>query len=73
MDTSTVVMMVAAVIMLAVVYLKSPEAANKGLSATGSLILEIIRRMIAGVFAGGLMQAIVPQGRSSVGWGRAPD
>jgi len=30
MDTSTVVMMVVAGVALAVVYLKSPEAANRG-------------------------------------------
>ena len=47
MDTSTVVMMVGAVAALAVVYYKSPETANQGLNATGSLILEITPRMIA--------------------------
>jgi len=33
---------------------------------------KITPRMIAASLLG-LMQAIVPQGRSSVGWGRAPD
>ena len=61
MDTSTVVMMAAAVIMLAIVYFKSPEAAGKGLNATGSLILEITPRMIAAFLLAGLFQAIVPQ------------
>jgi uncharacterized membrane protein YraQ (UPF0718 family) len=61
MDTSTIVMMVAAVIALAVVYFKSPEAANKGLSATGSLMLEITPRMIAAFTLAGLFQAIVPE------------
>ena len=61
MDTSTVVMMAAALVMLAVVYYKSPEAANKGLSATGSLILEITPRMIAAFLLAGLFQAVVPQ------------
>jgi uncharacterized protein len=61
MDTSTIVMMVAAVIALMVVYLKSPEAANKGLSATGSLMLEITPRMIAAFTLAGLFQAIVPE------------
>jgi uncharacterized protein len=61
MDTSTVVMMAAAVIALAVVYFKSPEAASKGLNATGSLILEITPRMIAAFLLAGLVQAIVPQ------------
>ena len=61
MDTSTGIMMTAALIRLAVVYFKSPEAAGKGLNATGSLILEITPRMIAAFLLAGLVQAIVPQ------------
>jgi uncharacterized membrane protein YraQ (UPF0718 family) len=61
MDTSTVVMMVAAGVALAVIYFKSPEAATKGLNATGSLILEITPRMIAAFTLAGLFQAIVPE------------
>jgi uncharacterized membrane protein YraQ (UPF0718 family) len=61
MDTSTIVMMSAALIMLAIVYYKSPAAANKGLNATGSLILEITPRMIAAFLLAGLFQAVVPQ------------
>jgi uncharacterized protein len=61
MDTSTIIMMVAAAIALAVVYFKSPEEANKGLSATGSLILEITPRMIAAFTLAGLFQVIVPE------------
>lgn len=61
MDTSTIVMMIAAGIALAVVYLRSPEAASKGLNATGSLMLEITPRMIAAFTLAGLFQAIVPQ------------
>ncbi len=61
MDTSTVVMMAAALVMLAAVYYKSPEAAQKGLNATGSLILEITPRMIAAFLLAGLFQAIVPK------------
>lgn len=67
MDTSTVVMMVAAGVALAVVYLKSPEAANRGLSATSSLMLEITPRMIAAFTLAGLFQALVPQ-EVIVGW-----
>jgi uncharacterized membrane protein YraQ (UPF0718 family) len=67
MDTSTVVMMVAAGVALAVVSLKSPEAANRGLSATGSLMLEITPRMIAAFTLAGLFQALVPQ-EVIVGW-----
>lgn len=61
MDTSAVVMMVAAGVALAVIYFKSPEAATKGLNATGSLILEITPRMIAAFTLAGLFQAIVPE------------
>jgi uncharacterized membrane protein YraQ (UPF0718 family) len=61
MDTSTIVMLAAAVLVLAAVYLKSPEAAEKGLTATGSLILEITPRMIAAFTLAGLFQAVVPQ------------
>ena len=61
MDTSTVVMMVAALIMFVVIYWKAPEAANKGLNATGALFLEILPRMIAAFTIAGLIQAVVPQ------------
>jgi uncharacterized membrane protein YraQ (UPF0718 family) len=54
-------MMAAAVIMLVAVYYKSPEAASKGLHATGFLMLEITPRMIAAFLLAGLFQAIVPQ------------
>lgn len=61
MDTSTLVMIVAAVVALIVIYWKSPEAAAKGLNATGSLIWEITPRMIAAFTLAGLIQAVVPQ------------
>lgn len=61
MDTSTIVMMSAALIALAVIYWKSPQAAEQGLTATGSLILEITPRMIAAFTLAGLFQAVVPQ------------
>jgi uncharacterized protein len=61
MDTSTIVMIVAAMIALAVIYFKSPEAAHKGLNATGSLMLEIAPRMIAAFTLAGLFQAVVPE------------
>jgi uncharacterized membrane protein YraQ (UPF0718 family) len=61
MDTSTIVMMIAAISTLIVVYVKSPEAAHKGIQATGSLLLEITPRMIAAFTLAGLIQAIVPQ------------
>lgn len=61
MDASTLFMVVAAVVALIVVYWKSPEAAGKGLNATGALILEITPRMIAAFTLAGLIQAVVPQ------------
>ncbi len=61
MDTSTIVMMAAAIVMLAAVYWKAPEAAQKGLSATGLLFLEILPRMIAAFTLAGLFQAVVPE------------
>jgi uncharacterized protein len=61
MDTSTIVMMAGAAIMLIAVYWKAPEAAHKGLSATAALMLEITPRMIAAFTLAGLFQAIVPE------------
>jgi len=61
MDTSTVVMMAAAALALLAVYLKSPEAAHRGLSAAGFLFVEIIPRMVAAFVLAGLFQALVPQ------------
>jgi uncharacterized protein len=61
MDPSTIVMMVAAAITLAVVSWKSPEAASKGLNATAALFLEIMPRMVAAFIIAGLIQAVVPQ------------
>ena len=61
MDTSTIVMLAAAIVALIVIYWKSPEAASNGLNATGALIIEIIPRMIAAFTLAGLIQAVVPQ------------
>jgi uncharacterized membrane protein YraQ (UPF0718 family) len=61
MDTSTIVMLAAAIVALIVIYWKSPQAAGDGLSATGALIIEIIPRMIAAFTLAGLIQAVVPQ------------
>lgn len=67
MDTSTIIMLVAAIITLIVVYWKSPAAASEGLNATVALILEIIPRMLAAFTLAGLIQAIVPQ-ETIVSW-----
>ena len=61
MDTSTAVMVAAALATLCVVYVRSPAAAQKGLNATGSLLLEITPRMIAAFTLAGLFQVLVPQ------------
>ena len=61
MDTSTAIMVAAAVLALVAVYWKSPEAAERGLNATGSLLLEITPRMIAAFTLAGLFQAVVPE------------
>jgi uncharacterized protein len=61
MDTSTAVMMAAAMTMLIAVYAKSPATAHQGLNATGSLLLEITPRMVAAFTLAGLFQAVVPQ------------
>lgn len=61
MDTSTAVMITAALTTLVVIYVKSPDAAQRGLNATGSLLVEITPRMIAAFTLAGLFQAIVPQ------------
>jgi hypothetical protein len=61
MDTSTIVMMAAPLGMVAIVYFKSSEAAQHGLSATGSLILEITPRMVAAFLLAGMFQVMVPK------------
>ena len=53
--------------MLIAVYWKSPDTAQQGLNATGSLLLEITPRMIAAFTLAGLFQAVVPQ-ELIVGW-----
>jgi uncharacterized membrane protein YraQ (UPF0718 family) len=61
MDTSTTVMMIAAVVTFVAVYWKSPAAASNGINATVALILEITPRMLAAFALAGLIQAVVPQ------------
>jgi uncharacterized membrane protein YraQ (UPF0718 family) len=61
MDTSTIVMLAAAILALIAIYWKSPQAASDGLTATGALIMEIIPRMVAAFTLAGLIQAVVPQ------------
>lgn len=61
MDISTLIMLLAAGILLTVVYLRSPESASLGLRSALDLVIEIAPRMIAAFVVAGLIQAIVPQ------------
>ncbi len=61
MDTSTAIMTAAAVLAFVAIYWQSPDAAQRGLNATGSLLLEITPRMIAAFTLAGLFQAVVPE------------
>ncbi|MBM4262754.1 MAG: hypothetical protein FJ145_15155 [Deltaproteobacteria bacterium] len=67
MDTSTLVMIAAAVIALLVIYWKLPAAAAKGLNATGSLLWEITPRMIAAFTLAGL-RSVCSSRSSPVGY-----
>lgn len=61
MDTSTIVMLATALIFLAIVYMKAPQSAGKGLHASIALVLEITPRMIAAFVIAGLIQALIPE------------
>ena len=61
MDTSSLLMITAALIAVIAVYLKSPKAAVSGVGAGISLLIEIAPRMVAAFTLAGLAQAIVPQ------------
>ena len=70
MDTSSLLMIAAALIAVIAVYLKSPKAAASGIGAGLALIIEIAPRMVAAFTLAGLVQAVVPQEVSFAGWGR---
>jgi len=61
MDTSSLLMIAAALIAVVAVYVKSPKAAESGIGAGLSLMIEIAPRMVAAFTLAGLVQAIVPQ------------
>jgi hypothetical protein len=61
MDTSSLLMIAAALIAVVAVYLKSPRAAESGIGAGLALLIEIAPRMVAAFTLAGLVQAIVPQ------------
>jgi hypothetical protein len=72
MDTSSLLMITAAVIAVIAVYLKSPKAAASGIGAGISLLIEIAPHMVAAFTLAGLVQAIVPQETIVAGWVKAP-
>lgn len=61
MDTSSLLMIAAALIAVIAVYIKAPAAAEQGVGAAIALIIEIAPRMVAAFILAGLVQAIVPQ------------
>jgi uncharacterized protein len=61
MDTSTMVMMAVAFLLLVAAYLKAPDLAQKGLGASVSLVLEILPRMAAAFLIAGLIQVLVSE------------
>ena len=61
MDTSSLLMIAAALIAVVAVYFKSPTAAESGIGAALALLIEIAPRMLAAFTLAGLVQAVVPQ------------
>ena len=61
MEVSTLIMFIVAAVMLAGVYLKSPESAEHGLKSGAALLIAVLQRMIAAFLIAGLIQVIVPQ------------
>ena len=61
MDTSTMVMMAVALLLLVAAYLRAPELAQKGLGASVSLVLEILPRMAEAFLIAGLIQVLVSE------------
>ncbi len=61
MDTSTLIMLTAALLLLIAVYFHSPDSAAKGLRSTLALVIAIAPRMLAAFVIAGLIQAIVPE------------
>ncbi|MBI4529571.1 MAG: permease [Deltaproteobacteria bacterium] len=61
MDISTLLMIGAASLLLAAVYIKAPDAAGRALKDSITLMIEIMPRIAAAFVIAGLIQAIVPQ------------
>src|SRR4030095_1848855 len=62
MDTYTWIMLIGVALLLLGLYVRSPETANRGLSASFMLFLEILPKMIAAFIFAGLVEVIAPQG-----------
>lgn len=61
MDTSTIAMLAAALVLWLVIRATAPASAGDGLRAAVALFIEVTPRMIAAFVLAGLLQAIVPQ------------
>jgi uncharacterized membrane protein YraQ (UPF0718 family) len=61
MDTSTIIMLIVALLLLAWAFIKTPELAEKGVKSSVLLFLEISPRMFAAFLIAGLIQAVVPE------------
>lgn len=61
MDTSTLVLLGLALLVLLLLYWKSPASATQGLRNTGRLLVEVGPRIAAALLLVGLLQVIIPQ------------
>lgn len=61
MDTSTLVLLSLAILVLFLLYWKSPASAAQGIGNTGWLLVEVGPRIIAALLLVGLLQVIIPQ------------
>lgn len=61
MDTSTLVLLSLSLLLLFLLYWKSPASAAQGLRNTGLLLIEVGPRIVAALLLVGLMQVIIPQ------------
>lgn len=60
-DTSTIIMVSAAVVLFVAAYMKSPDSAFRGLGLTRDLLLQVTPRLLAAFVIAGLVQVLVPQ------------
>ena len=60
-DTSTIIMISAAVVLFVAAYVKSPDSAFRGLGLTRDLLIQVTPRLLAAFVIAGLVQVLVPQ------------